>query len=71
MKKSFINLSNEIKTILKFTNTGMAASENGNKRVLLYLGAARRILDVYTWPSSCSVQKCKFTNDKDWYKKFN
>merc|ERR1719284_1143811 len=47
-----------------FTNTGMAASENGNKRVLLYLGAARRILKVETWPDTCTVQKCKFTNDQ-------
>ena len=54
----------EMKTILKFTSTGMAASENGNKRILLYLGAARRILEVYTWPSSCSVVKCKFTNNQ-------
>ena len=56
----------EMKTILKFTNTGSAASENGKKRVLLYLGAARRILEVYTWPSSCTVKKCKFTNNQDW-----
>lgn len=46
-----------------FTNSGVAASENGNKRVLLYLGAARRILEVETWPP-CTVQKCKFTNDQ-------
>merc|ERR1712227_631686 len=34
-----------------FLNTGMAVSEDENKRVLLHLGAARRILDVETWPS--------------------
>jgi len=47
-----------------FTSTGMAASENYKRRVLLYLGAARRILKIETSPSSCSVQKCKFTNNK-------
>ena len=59
-----------MKTIIKFLNTGMAASENGNKRVLLHLGAARRILNVETWPSvgTCTVEKCKFTNDQDWLK---
>jgi len=49
-----------------FLNTGMAVSEDENKRVLLHLGAARRILDVETWPSvgTCTVEKCKFTNDQ-------
>merc|ERR1719462_44510 len=49
-----------------FLNTGMAVSEDDNKRVLLHLGAARRILDVETWPSvgTCTVEKCKFTNDQ-------
>ena len=55
-----------MKTILKFTNTGIAASENGNKRVLIHLGEARRILEISTEPSSCTVRKCKFTNNQDW-----
>jgi len=42
----------------------MAVSENGNKRVLLYLGETRRILEVDTWPDTCTVQKCKFTNNQ-------
>jgi len=46
------------------TNSGMAASENEKKRVLVYLGAARRILNIETLPSSCTVEKCKFTDNK-------
>jgi len=54
------------------TKTGMAASENDHKRVLVYLGAARRILAIETSPSIgdvksasvCTVKKCKFTNNQ-------
>merc|ERR1719284_606009 len=47
-----------------FLTTGMAASENSKERVLLFLGEARRILNVETWPSDCTVEKCKFENNK-------
>jgi len=46
------------------TNFGMAASENDKKRVLVHLGAARRILNIETLPSSCTMEECKFTDNK-------